>query len=101
MEGKKGDGTGKAESGEIVYPEQLTTYYSNVVRFFVSNPDFVFDFAAKDPRMAGKTIEEKTKVEVRVVMSPQHAKVFANVLMENVQQYEKKFGIVNTEPIKS
>jgi hypothetical protein len=51
--------------------------------------------------MAGKTIEEKTKVEVRVVMSPQHAKVFANVLMENVQQYEKKFGIVNTEPIKS
>lgn len=101
MNGKKGEAIGKTKPEEIVYPEQLTTYYSNVVRFYMSNSDLVFDFATKDPRMAGKTMEEKVKVQVRVVMSPQHAKVFANVLMGNIQQYEKTFGEVNTEPIKS
>jgi hypothetical protein len=101
MNGKKGEATRKPGSEEIVYPDQLPTYYSNVVRFYISNSDFVFDFAAKDPRSAGETIEEKTKVQVRVVMSPQHAKVFANLLVENMKQYEKTFGVLNTEPIKS
>ena len=101
MNGKKGGATTKLRSEEIVYPDQLTTYYSNSVRFYISNSDFVFDFAAKDPRPAGRTIEEKTKIQVRVVMSPQHAKLFANLLMQNMQQYEKTFGVVKTEPIKS
>jgi hypothetical protein len=101
MSEKGGEAIGKSETEEIVYPDQLTTYYSNVVRFYLTNSDFVFDFAAKDPRMSGKTMEQKTKVQVRVVMSPQHAKVFANVLMGNVQKYEKTFGVVNIEPIKS
>jgi hypothetical protein len=101
MSEKRGEGNGKHPQEEIIYPEQLATYYSNVVRFYVSNSDFVFDFAAKDPKMAGKTVVEKTKVHVRVIMSPQHAKTFANVLTENLLQYEKKYGIVNTEPIKA
>ena len=99
---EKGRGAmGKAKSEEIVYPDQLTTYYSNVVRFYVSNSDFSFDFAAKDPRISGKTMKEKTKVQVRVVMSPHHAKAFSKMLMANVEKFEKTFGVVNTEPIES
>lgn len=101
MNGKKGEVIGKPGHEEIIYPDQLSTYYSNEVHFYVSNSDFVFDFSAKDPRKAGEAMKQNTKVQVRVVMSPQHAKIFANVLMENVKQYEERFGVVNTEPIKS
>lgn len=31
-------------------------------------------------------------------MSPQHAKVFAQLLSLNVKNYEEIFGFINTEP---
>ena len=38
--------------------------------------------------------DQKVTVEqgVRIVMSPLHAKIFANVMLQNVKNYEAKFG---------
>lgn len=36
-------------------------------------------------------------VQVRIVMSPQHAKAMAKIMSDNIERYEKTFGPLKTE----
>jgi len=49
---------------------------------------------------SSKSGEESMNVDQRVavVMSPQHAKVFANLLLNNIQAYEQKIGTIALPP---
>lgn len=60
--------------------------YSNQLQIMMSPYDFAFTF------------HEHTNMGIvdqgTVTMSPQHAKVFAAILAENVKQYEALFGMI-------
>lgn len=58
----------------------------------VSNFDIIFNFAQ---RKGDSNIPKPEDVVASVIMSPQHAKVFAQLLTENVKTYEDVFGTLN------
>jgi hypothetical protein len=68
--------------------------YSNLAIITHSPAEFIIDFTRILPGIP------KTKVFARIVMTPQHAKLLAGALHENIQKYENKFGEIklNIEP---
>lgn len=68
-------------------PDDLSIIYSNVVRISHSLADFVFDFTHLLPG-------QESKVEARVVMSPQATKLLLRALAENLARYEAANGVI-------
>ena len=62
--------------------------YSNLVVVNHSPTEFVFDFITMMPGFS------KAKVVSRIVLAPQHAKKFMNVLAQNVANFEKQNGSI-------
>jgi hypothetical protein len=71
------------------------TAYSNNVQLLLSSWDITFEFSQfalipseeeGQPPVASKIIVQ------RIVMSPQHAKAFLNILSENLDAWERQFG---------
>ncbi len=69
-----------------ILKEALASLYSDIVFMNFSPFGLTLDFGQQLP--AAKRIE----IVSRVSMSPQHAKVLANALIENIKNYEKQFG---------
>jgi hypothetical protein len=69
--------------------------YSNNVQMRITPFDFVLTFGDV-VNIEGNvlTVEEN----VRIVMSPEHAKVFSKLLAENVSQFEKQIGTIVSPP---
>ncbi|TKJ42273.1 hypothetical protein CEE37_00925 [candidate division LCP-89 bacterium B3_LCP] len=65
--------------------------YSNLVLIAHTPAEFVMDFARVMPGVP------KTKVQARVIMTPQHLKGFAKALQQNVEQFEKRFGEIKIQ----
>lgn len=63
--------------------------YSNLAIITHSHTEFVQDFIQMMPGMP------KGKVRSRVIMTPQNAKRFMRALIENVQNYEQTFGVID------
>jgi hypothetical protein len=68
-------------------PGDLGIVYSNVVRISHSLADFIFDFTHLLPGQVAK-------IDSRVVMSPQAAKLFLRALQENLARYEAANGVI-------
>jgi hypothetical protein len=67
-------------------PDKIEAKYSDQA-FINSNPfGFVFDFAQSIPQM------NMIKILGRIGMSPEHAKAFANALVQTIKAHEDKFG---------
>lgn len=62
--------------------------YSNLAIITHSPAEFVIDFTRVLPGVP------KAKVLSRIIMTPQHAKLFLGALKENIEKYELKFGEV-------
>ena len=60
--------------------------YANFAVISHSPAEFVMDFTRLLPGVP------KTKVYVRLIMAPQHAKSFARALHDNIDKYEKQYG---------
>ncbi len=60
--------------------------YANLAIITHSPAEFVIDFTRVMPGVP------KAKVHARIIMTPQHMKMFANALHDNIDKYEKKFG---------
>jgi hypothetical protein len=60
--------------------------YINMAVVQHSSAEFIFDFIFVTP---GKP---QAKVRSRIIMAPEHAKRFFNVLRENIKHYEGRFG---------
>lgn len=73
--------------------------YSNRVDIVSSVYDVILKFSVAVPRKdeAGKTVEELSH-QIDVYMSPQHAKVFAKVILEQIQGYESVHGEMKVGP---
>jgi hypothetical protein len=85
----------QTQKQEYTRSADFTSVYSNSARITVNLWDF---------RMLFGELEEATpellKVTegVKVIMSPQHVKVFLKVLERNVRKYEETFGEIKLPP---
>jgi hypothetical protein len=69
--------------------------YANNAAFTISAFDVSMYFGEITGMEDGKVnVEQK----LRVTMSPQHAKLFAIVLAQNIQNYEQAIGKINLPP---
>jgi hypothetical protein len=69
--------------------ENISSVYANSARLNISLWDFKFSFGEVE-EISSDTM--KVSEKVRVLMSPQHAKVFLQVFQQNLKRYEDKFG---------
>jgi hypothetical protein len=60
--------------------------YSNLAIISHSPAEFIFDFTRIFPGTP------KAKVHSRIIMTPQHAKLFLNALKENIGRFENQYG---------
>lgn len=60
--------------------------YSNMVMISHSPAEFVLDFCRILPGVP------KAVVQSRVIMTPQHAKMFLQALQDNIKMFENQFG---------
>lgn len=65
--------------------------YANLVLIAHTAAEFVMDFARVMPGLP------KTKIQARIVMTPQHLKGFSRALQENIEHYEKRFGEIKLQ----
>lgn len=66
--------------------EMVGGVYSNVAVISHSENEFILDFILAHP--------PKGKVNARVITSPAHAKRLLKALQNNVDMFEKKFGLI-------
>ena len=71
---------------------RIRTVYSNVVRIGHSPYEFMLDFGQFQPE--GK----KAFMDVRIIVSPQHAKAIQKALQENIAGFEEKHGKIGGKP---
>jgi hypothetical protein len=73
-------------------PSDSPSYYANNVHLNVSLFDFRFVFG----EILTATVDElRVRSRCSVVMSPQHAKMLAKVLSDNVKDYEQRHGEIS------
>lgn len=76
----------------IELPEEIAGgIYSNLAIIAHSPAEFVIDFTRLLPGIP------KGKVQSRIIMTPQHLKLFTNALVENIHKYESEFGEIKLE----
>lgn len=68
--------------------------YSNLAIISHSPAEFIIDFTRIFPGVP------KAKVHSRIIMTPQHSKLFLAALKENIQRYENQYGeiIIQNDP---
>ncbi len=66
--------------------------YSNLVIISHSMAEFVLDFTRVLPGLP------RARVHARILMTPQHAKLFWMALGENIRKYEQQYGEIRVEP---
>lgn len=71
---------------KIEIPPDLDPVYANLARISHSPAEIIMDFACLLPG------EPKTKVRMRVLMSPVGAKLFYRALGENLSRFEASLG---------
>jgi len=60
--------------------------YSNLALITHSNSEFIVDFIRMVPGV------KKSKVQSRIIVTPQHAKRLLRALQDNIQKFEQSFG---------
>jgi len=66
--------------------KRIRSVYSNIVRIGHSPYEFMLDFGQFQPE--GK----RAFMDVRIIVSPQHAKAILKALNENIAGFEEKHG---------
>jgi len=68
--------------------------YSNLAIISHSPAEFIIDFTRIFPGVP------KAKVHSRIIMTPQHTKLFLNAMKENIQRFENQYGeiIIQNDP---
>jgi len=70
----------------IDIPKELEAVYANVAFISHTPAELVLDFAQVLPR------SNRGKVKSRVIMSPMHAKMLQQALLQNIATFERQFG---------
>ena len=88
-----------AEQLALVYDESSRATYSNLCRVTGTPEEVMMDFAL-NPNAFGRIMDEKVKIDHRIVMSYEAAKRTAYVLIETIKRHEERFGEIQLDPRK-
>lgn len=66
----------------------IPEYYTDSVNFMTNIYGFTLEFGVMQQQ------EEPPRPQVRIKMSPQHAKIMSLLLRKNVQEYERRIGTI-------
>jgi len=77
---------------QIELPANLTATYANVVIVSHTNSEVILDFTQVMPN------DPRARVQSRIVMTPQNAKLFLRALQTNLEMFEKKNGEIILPP---
>ncbi|MCK4641037.1 MAG: DUF3467 domain-containing protein [Candidatus Marinimicrobia bacterium] len=80
----------------IKYPDDLFVRYINYALFTITDRDLSIDVGLRHIHNGN---EEVQMVE-RLILSPQHAKMFCIKMKDMVDHFESNFGEIALEPIK-
>ncbi|WP_041468736.1 DUF3467 domain-containing protein [Chloroherpeton thalassium] len=72
-------------------PDTAQGIYSNIAVINHSPSEFILDFTRLFPGM------QSAKVHARIVMTPQHAKMLAKALEQNIAKYESDNGAIKVD----
>lgn len=73
--------------------EDFPIYYSNGISITPSYFDFQYTFS--NQYLIGEDNNVLARKDLcKIFMSPEHAKVFNNMLSHNINEYEKRFGAI-------
>ncbi len=76
---------------KIILPEDTENIYANFSNLYLTPYDLTISFGISDVEKSdNKTVV--LKKGVRIIMSPQHAKVLRNILNAAIEKYEKEIG---------
>ncbi len=74
------------------------SFYSDGMALVFRNKEFVLDFRKSVPLLEGPDADKKVSVEHQpIIVSPETAKRFKNLLEKNIQRYEEKYGEIELE----
>ncbi|HZV13460.1 MAG TPA: DUF3467 domain-containing protein [Candidatus Kapabacteria bacterium] len=65
--------------------------YSNLAIITHSQAEFVVDFTRVLPGVP------KARVQARIIMTPQHAKLLLNAMRDNIEKFERQYGEIRIE----
>jgi hypothetical protein len=66
----------------------IPEYYTDSVNFMTNIYGFTLEFGVMQAQ------DDPPRQQVRIKMSPQHAKIMSLLLRKNVQEYERRIGTV-------
>ena len=77
--------------------DKVALYYSNSMNIVSSINDFIFEFGVSIPNYDydTKEINSKYAPNVKIAMSPQHFKSFAQIVNTQMKKYEEQFGEIH------
>jgi len=80
--------------------DQIPVSYSNETVVSSSNFDIVIGFNQTIPEFDPSKNEtiKISKLQHKIIMSPQHFKVFVKIINEQLFKYEEQFGTITVEP---
>jgi len=70
-------------------------FYANSITVFNNQNEFIIDFTQTTPRMdliEGKQVLSYVTKHNAIILSPLQAKVFLQILKDNIEKYESQFG---------
>src|SRR5215208_2538311 len=76
---------------DMTHSEDVPLFYANNVATKLTPWDLTMNFGIITDTKPGRITVKDTAT---VVMSPQHAKVFSQLLTRNIEKYEKRFGVL-------
>ena len=79
--------------------ENLKSSYANVCRIAQTPNEMIIDFGM-NPNFFGNILEEPLRLENRVIMSHDAAKRLCLHLMNAIQSYESKYGVIELDVTK-
>lgn len=85
----------KVTKVEKVEAPGILSYYANSVDILMSVYDFVLTIGQMRASGDDTVVVEQ---QARIIMSPQHLKAFARLLVQKVEEYETEVGIIPEVP---
>ena len=76
-------------------PEIASGHYANLAVISHSANEFFLDFISVAPNMP------QAKVQSRIIMTPENAKMLLNALADNLGKYEQTFGTIERRQPKN
>jgi hypothetical protein len=83
---------------EVVYPENLGGIYVNHAQFLMTASDLSIDIGILQQNPKGG--KPTAHISHRLIMSPQHAKMFLTKMQEIINGYERDFAEISITPKK-